>query len=354
MNSSIVSPRYKAKDLILFATDILVAAGLSFDKAKIVADTLVEADLMGHSTHGLQLLPAYLKELENGGMTSSGEPEVVNDLGSSITWNGNYLPGPWLVHKAIDVALERILSNPVITMVIQKSHHIACLAAYLQKVTEKGYLILLSCSDPRNKTVAPFGGTSGVYSPNPLAAGIPTLTEPVLLDVSMSATANASIKRAYDQEKKLPHPWLLCNDGTTTDDPATFFQEPPSTILPLGNQDTGYKGFALGILVEALTSALGGYGRSDNPSKWTASVFIQLIDPQAFGGSAAFNIETQHLVDLCKSSSEGTNNNVRMPGHNAIRLKREQTKDGLCLSSGILNQLQDLSIQYRIAIPSVI
>ena len=340
-------PRFVADQLIDFACSVFEIAGLEKEKAKVASEILVEADLMGHTTHGLQLLPAFIKELVDGSMLKSGEPEVIRDLQSAITWDGKYLPGPWLVQKAIDLAISRIDTHPVVTIVIQKSHHIACLAAYLQKVTEKGLMIILSCSDPVNKTVAPFGGTKGVYSPNPLAAGIPTEGQPIILDVSMSATANAYVKRSYDEDKKLPHPWLLDNTGQVTDDPASFYSNPPSTILPLGGLDSGYKGFALGILVEALTSALGGYGRAEEPEKWMASVFIQIINPAAFGGTDAFIKQTEYLKDACEGSAE----QVRMPGSRALKLREEQLKYGVRLYPAIVKSLQDLAVTYSIELP---
>lgn len=331
--------RFNANHLIDFAASVLTLAGLEESKSKIVAEILVEADLMGHTTHGLQLLSSYVKELEDGNMLKKGEPEILNDSGAAITWNGNYLPGPWLVYKAIDLALDRIAEHPVVTVVIQKSHHIACLAAYLERVAAKGFMILLSCSDPRNRTVAPFGGTTGVYSPNPLAAGIPANGQPIIMDVSMSTTANAYVKRAYDEDKKLPHPWLLEKNGNVTDDPARFFDEHPATILPLGGLDSGHKGFALGILIEALTNALGGFGRAEKPDRWTASVFIQLINPGAFGGSEVFKSETDFLSKECWRSGD----QVRLPGQRALSLKEEQLKNGLSLYPGVLKALQELS-----------
>jgi LDH2 family malate/lactate/ureidoglycolate dehydrogenase len=335
--------RYSVQELKAFSEKILTRVGLDPVKAQAVAETLIEADLMGHTTHGLQLLPVYVQELEAGNMLSSGQPDVVNDGNSTFTWNGNYLPGPWLVHKSIDEALRRARYHPVVTVVIQRCHHIACLAAYLKKVTDKGMMILLSCSDPINKTVAPYGATKGVYSPNPLAAGIPTKQDPILIDVSMSVTANAQIKRSYDEGKKLSQPWLLSPDGELTDDPISFYTERPSTILPIGGLDAGYKGFALGILIEALTSALAGYGRADEPQRWTASVFLQIINPAAFGGTEAFTREMQFLTDACHAAGD-----VRMPGERALTLRAEQLEKGLSLYPSVIRGLQNLSDNFDI------
>ncbi|MDA0196172.1 MAG: Ldh family oxidoreductase [Bacteroidetes bacterium] len=336
-----MSKLYNHTQLSEFGTKMLVKAGLPDDRARIVSETLLEADLMGHTTHGLALLPLYAKEVINGMMPAIGMPETIKDSGATITWDGKYLPGPWLTHHAIDIAFERIKKHPVITISIGQSHHIGCLAAYPERATKKGLMMLLSSSDPRNATVAPFGGLSGVYSPNPLAAGIPTKGDPIILDVSMSTTANGLVNRSHQLGEKLPHPWLQDNKGSITDDPAAFVEEPPATILPLGGLDTGYKGFALGILMEALTSGLAGNGRYDKPTSWGASVFLQVIDPEAFGGLAHLINQTQHLVDACLASEpKDVNNPVRIPGNRALQLRDKQKVGGVELHPAIMPALE--------------
>jgi L-lactate dehydrogenase len=343
--------KYSYTELIQFAARLLSKAGLPEDRATAVAETLVEADLMGHTTHGLHLLPAYVREVAAGRMRTSGDPVVINDRGSVITWDGQYLPGPWLIHRAIDTILERINDHPVMTMAIRKSHHIGCLATYPERATERGLMMLLSSSDPRVKSVAPFGGLDPVYTPNPIAGGIPTQDEPIIFDISMSTTSNGLVLRSLDEGKRLPHPWLLDNKGNVTDDPAEFMKEPPATILPLGGMDSGYKGFALGLLVEAMTSGLAGYGRVDNPDTWGASVFIQVIDPEAFGGGQAFRRVMQHLVNACLSSKPVAEP-VRMPGSRASRLREEQWKQGVQLHPAIPPALKACGRDYGIAFPS--
>jgi len=345
-------PRYQHEGLIGFASILLQKAGLEEERARIVAETLTEADLMGHATHGLALLPIYLEALETGGMAQSGEPEVVQDLGSAITWDGGYLPGPWLMHKAIGLALERAANHPVVTVAIRKSHHIACLAAYLEKVARQGFFILLSCSDPINKTVAPYGGLKAAYSPNPIAAGIPTQGDPIIIDVSTSTTANGLVIQKHKEGARLPHPWLLDSQGQPTGDPSTFFDDPPATILPLGGLDAGYKGFALGLLVEALTNALGGFGRAEEPTRWGGSVFLQLINPEAFSGLEYFKKEMSFLAEACSSSpAKAGAPPVRLPGSRALALRKEQQEKGVLLYPTIIPALKECALKYGLEMP---
>src|SRR5579859_7393091 len=99
--------RYRAADLIEYATALFAAAGCDADKPATMAHGLVEADLLGHTTHGLQLAPVYLNDLASGSMTPRGEPEVVADRGACVTWDGMRLPGVWLTAKAVELACER-------------------------------------------------------------------------------------------------------------------------------------------------------------------------------------------------------------------------------------------------------
>ncbi|MBC7814450.1 MAG: Ldh family oxidoreductase [Burkholderiales bacterium] len=346
--------RYLASDLLAFATTLLQRAGLSTDRAGTAAEILLEADLMGHTTHGFNLLGPYLGELESGAMTKDGEPTVVADHSAALTWDGRYLPGPWLVTQAMDVAFERIRTNPVVTIVIQRSHHIACLAAYPKRATDKGLFMLLTCSDPRAKSVAPFGGIRPLYTPNPLAVGIPMQGDPIIIDISMSTTTNGLVGRLYNEGKgeHLPHEWLLDNQGNASDDPATNYTDPPGTVLPLGGMDSGHKGFALGILVEALTSALGGYGRADAPTTWGASVFLQIIDPDAFGGRDRFMRETEWFAEAARSNPTAPGNPpVRLPGSRALQQRANYLESGIVLYPSIMPALAKWADKLGVEVP---
>jgi LDH2 family malate/lactate/ureidoglycolate dehydrogenase len=331
-----MSPRYSAPDLVAFAAALLAKAGLESDKAQTVAEVLVEGDLLGHTTHGLQLLAPYLAELEKGAMTKAGEPRVIADFPAAVTWDGQRLPGPWLTVQAINLAIARAKINGMCTVVIRRSHHIACLAAYLQRVTEQGLMIVLTCSDSAARSVAPHGGRRSVFTPNPLAAGWPTGGAPVLLDVSMSITTNGMVNRLRAEGKKFPTPWLIDGEGRPSDDPNVLFAQPPGTILPMGGLDHGHKGYALGLLVEALTGGLAGHGRADPAEGWSATVCLQVFDPALFGGREDFVRQTEWLAAACRQTPPRPGfERVRLPGESGLQRKAAQLKDGVELYPGI-------------------
>jgi LDH2 family malate/lactate/ureidoglycolate dehydrogenase len=348
-----MSLRYDADGLRGFAKSLLEKSGLPSDRAAVIADILVEGDLMGHTTHGLQLLASYLKQLDEGGMAAAGDPEVLQDRGSAVTWDGRYLPGPWLITRAMDLAIERIGAHPVMTVVIRRSHHIACLQAYLKRATDRGLVMLLMSSDPSCGSVTPFGGCTPVYTPNPIAAGLPTDGEPILIDISASTTTNGLTQRLYDAGQHLDHEWLVDNQGRGSRDPAVLFTDPPGAILPLGGLDSGHKGFALGLLVEALTASLGGFGRSDQPNNWGAAAFMQIIDPAAFGGLANFRRETGWLAAACRNA-EGLpgGKGVRLPGQRGLEMRRRYLAEGVELAPTIMPLLEPWAGRLDVALPS--
>ncbi len=322
------------------------------DRARTVADVVVEGDLLGHDTHGLDQLAGYLVQIEEGLLATSGDPEVVADLGACLTWNGRRLPGHWLVKQAIAEARSRILAYPAVTVVIGQGHHIGCLQAYLKPVTDAGLIILLMCSDPAAAGVAPHGGVASRLTPNPIAAGFPTGGDPILIDISSSTTTNAMNKRLASKGERLAGQWLVDADGRPTDDPRVLSGERPGAMLPLGGIELGHKGFALALIVEALTSGLAGRGRSDKPASWTASIFLQLIDPDAFGGRDAFVREMNHLVDLCHATPVAPGNPpVRLPGEGALARRRQQIRDGIPLHENIMPALTPWAARFGVALP---
>jgi len=331
----------------------LLRSGVRADIAGDVASILVDGDLLGHTTHGLALLAPYLGEIERGTMARDGSVSVVSQRAAAETWDGRKMPGPWCTLRALDRAIEMAAAQGTGTVVICRSHHIACLAAYAKRAAERGVVALIYCSDPATASVAPFGGLTPVFTPNPLAAGIPTSREPIVLDISASLTTNGLTARLHKAGQKLPYPWVQDARGNATDDPGVLFAEPRGTLLPLGGLDAGHKGYALALLIEALTAGLAGMGRADPNEGWGATVFVQVIDPRAFGGIAAFARQMDWLVDACHDATprEGSER-VRVPGEGGLARFREQRENGVRLHPTIMPMLAPWCEKLGVPIPS--
>ncbi|MFA5663169.1 Ldh family oxidoreductase [Castellaniella sp.] len=347
-----IEPRFPADALRTFAADLLQAVSMPPGMARDVAEVLVLGDLLGHDTHGLALLAPYVDEIRAGHMNLTGAVQVVSDRPAALCWDGQRLPGPWLVREGMRTLMPRARELGSASLVIRRSHHIACLAAYLLEAAEQGLLMILASSDPNGGSVAPFGGTRGIFTPNPIAAGIPASDGPFLIDISASLVTNGLSGRLYKEGRAFGYDCLLDAQGQPSRDPAVLFTEPPGSILPLGGVQAGHKGFALAVLIEALTGGLAGHGRADPAEGWGATVYLTVLDPEAFGGLAGFTRQTDWLAQACRSNPPRPGGEaVRMPGDRGLALKRQQEKSGLRLHPSIAPMLVEKGRQLGVPFP---
>ncbi len=347
--------RFAAKDLVEFATGVLSAGGMEDEKARAVAQTLVDGDLLGHDTHGLALLEPYMDQIENRLMTLAGSPEVIKEAGASMLWDGKRLPGPWLMNLGYEALKHKARAQGTATLVIRDAHHIACLASHLHRASDDGFLMLIASSDPTVQSVAPHGGTQAVFTPNPIAASIPTSEAPFLVDISSSITTLSMARRLKENNQTFSENCLLDNTGRASNDPKDLWTTPAGSMLPLGGMHYGHKGFGLALTIEALTTGLAGRGRADPnllTGGWAATVFISLFDLDAFGGNEAFRRQTDWLAQTCRANVPRPGvDQVRMPGDRSQALRERQMIEGVALHPTIIPALQRCSARYGVELP---
>jgi L-lactate dehydrogenase len=317
--------------LTVFAAALFEAVGMEHGKAATVGRLLVLTDMMGRRTHGLAMAPTYLAEIAKGGMRIAGEPEVVRDTGATVVWDGGYLPGLWLVDRAIELALPRAAALGAVSFAIRKSHHIGCLAALVKQAADKGFVAIIANSDPSGRRVAPYGGTEALFTPNPFAIGYPGADHPVLVDISASITTTSMTRQKLAAGEEFEHPWLLDPQGVPTRDPAVLEQsEPRGSLQLIGGQEYGHKGFGFALMIEALSQGLSGHGRHDAPERWGGNVFLQVLDPDFFASRAEFGRQMNHLSDRCRSNRPiRADRPVRMPGDQAARSIADALANGV-------------------------
>lgn len=352
MNNQVAqtNKRIDVKGITEFAQNLFMAAGLNHERAESMARLLVLTDMMGRFTHGLAQCKNYLDQIVRKDMPASGDYTVVKDTGSTVVWDGEYLPGLWLVEKAMQQGFERISTHGVVTFSIRRSHHIGCLAALLKQATDRGYFATLLSSGPHGKYVAPYGGTEPLFSPNPIGFGFPASSFPVLIDTSASISTVSMTREKANAGKLFDHPWLLDSTGQPTRDPNVLEKtDPRGSLMLLGGVDSGHKGFGMALMVEALTQGLSGFGRKDAPTRWGASVYLQLIDPNAFAGLDAFTEQMDYLIDACHANKPVDQNSpVRLPGEQADRNIASSRANGVILSETTLSSLRQCAKTFNV------
>jgi LDH2 family malate/lactate/ureidoglycolate dehydrogenase len=347
--------RLPPAQLISFATRLFTAAGMDDDKAACVARLLVLTDTMGRRTHGLAMAPLYLADIAKGGMALTGTPQVVKDTGATIVWDGGYLPGLWLMDQAINLAVERAATLGVVTLVIRRSHHIGCLAALVKQAADKGFVALITNSEPSARRVAPYGGVDPLFTPNPMAVGYPAGAQPVLVDICASITTTSMTRQKYAAGELFDYPWLLDGQGLPTCNPAVLeHTQPRGSLQLMGGQEYGHKGFGLALMIEALSQGLSGQGRADQPSRWGGNVFLQVLDPEFFAGAEAFTRQTEFFTQQCRGSQPiKPDQPVRIPGDQAARHIAQAQKNGLDYDAATWSALADCATLLGVELPAL-
>src|SRR5205085_699326 len=223
------------------------------------------------------------------------------------------------------------------------------LGEYCEKTAAQGLVTMLMVNSHGGAVRdAPPGGKAPRLSTNPLAICVPHGNAPLVLDFSTSATAEGKVRVKKIAGQQCPEGWLIDNEGVPTTDPNTLYGSPPGAILPMGGAQA-YKGFGLGLMIEILTGALSGGNCAKTvpyPKKGNC-VFVLLIDPVKFGGTACFQSEVGQLVDYVRSCPrvEGVDEIV-LPGDPERRLATQRMKEGIFLDDENWKALVKLGEQH--------
>lgn len=347
--------RFTLQGLETFARRLLERAGVPEDRAAPMAQRMLDADLLGHRTHGLWFMSAYLERITAGHIRPQADIKVIRDQPSAFAWNAQRAPGAWVMERATAELVERVEQHGVVSATIADCSHIGCLQAYLLPLVSLDLLVTLNATNPGIRSVAPFGGRDPVLTTNPVAWGIPTRGAPILIDQCTSVASNTFFKAFAAKGQTLPEAWLLDNDGQPSNDPNVLQSDPPGSILPLGGLEHGYKGFGLGLMVEAFSLALGGGGRRHDPDMYGQGVFIQVIDPNRFAGRDAFLDEMDNLVMSCRASRLRPDASaIRLPGERALAAREEQLAHGVVLSHEVLSRLVPWAERLKVTMPDAV
>lgn len=324
-------PRVAVSEMEDYAVSLLTCVGLEPDRADITAQVFVDAETLGFTTHGLLRLVDNLQWLTDGSTRADGEIRVVTEAAASFLWDADYLPGPYVIARAVKHALRLSEASGIGCGVVAKAQHVACLAAYCLSALDEGRVLILAAGSPGERAVAPAGGREPLLSTNPIAAVFPGSDEAILFDTSTSVLSMGALDAARRTARPLKQAGVLSLDGRATADPSEFRDYSTTPLLPIGGLDHGYKGFALSLLVEALTHGLSGFGRSGHRATGEENVvFVLALDPQRFGGIDRFKCEIDSLLhSVSETPPLDEQEPVRVPGQHALARRKEAWAEGL-------------------------
>ena len=342
--------------LQVFVRDLFLAAGVVECDATEVAACLVESNLRGHESHGVLRVPDYLEQLKTDELRSGVEWQVLTETPAILIADGRRRFGQVLSRQLVEQLASKAKLLGIACGTLKNSGHVGRLAQWVELAARSGFAAWMSVNDNGVlRCVAPLGGLGARISTNPLAIGVPTGGEPLVLDISTSAVANGKVKAALLAGKPCPPGWLLDADGNPTTDPSTRFADRSGTLLPMGGEQQGYKGFGLGLLLDVLVGGLsGGFcPPAEPPEIGTNNVLMILWDPQLFAGTSHFLGQADKLIDFVRSTplKPGVDRIV-LPGDRSAATRRERLAHGVPLDQRTWSLLREAAQELGVPPPT--
>lgn len=337
-----------------YIAEIVGASGSNDEEAAIVADHLVEANLVGHDSHGVIRVAKYLEWVADGLLVVNRHAQIVKDHGALVVVDGGFGYGQVIGKEAMEIAAERVRRCGMAAVAIRNSGHLGRIGAWPEQLAAAGFVSVHYVNTSGfGILVAPHGGSDRRLSANPIAAGVPVAGRaPVVLDIATSSTAEGKIQVARNKGDSIPQGYLIDGKGRPTIEPATFYADPPGAILPFG----GYKGSGLSFFCEVLAGSLTG-GGSSHPSNPTAKRLVNnmlslAFAPAAFGDSSAFVADIRRLITWIKASPPATRGGeVLLPGELELRTRENRQGSGILLDAETRRQLVNAGMCYGVSAP---
>ncbi len=336
------STRVDAAELRALVAETFAAAGSERDEAALLADHLVEANLVGHDSHGVIRVAKYLDWLGDGKVLANRHARVVLDAGPLLCVDGDGGYGQVIAREAMDLGIERAGSLGVAVVGVRGCGHVGRVGAWAEMAVAAGLIsVHFVNSSGFGILVAPHGGRDRRLSANPIAVGIPVPGRPpIILDMATSIIAEGKIQVARNKGESLPEGCVLDGSGRPTRDPQEFYRDPPGAILPFG----GHKGSGLSIVCEVLAGSLTG-GMSSHPHNPTADRLVNnmltiLLRPGHWVPEPSYAQDVSRLVDWVKASPPAEpGGSVLAPGDIERRTREERETQGIPLDAATWAQI---------------
>ena len=338
-------------DAQAFISSALQSAQVPFADANLIAELMIQSDLVGADGHGIFRLPAYLKRIRAGGVNLNPNIHIEREQGATALINGDNALGHLVMNKAVELAIEKVKQHSVCWIGSHFGNHSGAASVYVRKLAEQGYIGIYMAVGNANH-MAPWGGIDLLLSTNPIAIAVPAGNEPiVLLDIATTVAAYGKVKVAAQKGESIPEGWMMDRQGNPITDPQKSSE---GSLLPIG----GYKGYGLavmiGLLAGALNNAAVGKGTIDFNAHHdlitNTGQTIIAVDPSAFGNKEDFVQRVMTLVeDLKNSSTLPGVKEIRVPGEGAAKVMAERMRKGIPVAPELLEALNTCAKECGIA-----
>jgi uncharacterized oxidoreductase len=307
--------------------EILRRGGSDNVEAELVSGHLVDANLAGHDSHGVGMIPKYVEDLQADLVKPNVRPSLVKDDGAVMVFDAGLGYGRPVAEEAMAAGLERCRETGVVLLALRRCHHLGRIGAYGEQSIAAGLVSVhfVNVTD-HLPLVAPHGGREARFSTNPICVAVPgtPATPPILLDMATSRIAFGKVKVAHNAGKRVPAGSLIDADGEPTDDPGVMFADPRGSLLTVGE----HKGFGLALVCDLLGGILTGGGtmqpRNPRPGGIVNNMLSVIIDPARLVDQTWLNAELDAVIAFVKSSAPRKSGGSVLVAGDPERLMRNQ------------------------------
>jgi len=342
---------FQAAPLARAVEAIVAAGGSDAREAKLVADNLVAANLTGHDSHGIGMIPRYVESLQEGGLQPNRHPAVKFDGGALVALDGQAGYGQVIGLEATAIAIERAKAHGVCVMALANSHHLCRIGQWAEQAVAEGLVSISFVNVISRSIVAPFGGSDARFGTNPCTIGIPLAGQPpFILDMATSGVAQGKVRVAHNKGEKLPPGLLLDDQGNPTIEARFGVIEPFGALTTFGL----HKGYGLAVVCELLGGALAGGGTwhtTDRSKKRVLNGMLTiLIDPQKLGTAEAFEREARAFVDWVKQSPPAPGaDRVRIAGDPERETRARREREGIAVDATTWEEIRAAGAKLGVA-----
>jgi len=310
---------------------IVAATGSASVEAKRVAENLVLANMLGHDSHGIGMIPRYVDAVLEGGLAPNQHPKIVVDAGALVTLDGCKGYGQSIGFEAMHIAIERAKKHGTCIMALGNSHHLGRIGHWAEMAVAEGFVSIHFVNVISHARVAPYGGRDARFGTNPCCIAVPLPGEPpFVLDYATSAVAQGKLRVAHNKGEKVPFGRLIDTEGNPTQDPRYAVIPPYGAMLAFGE----HKGFGMAMACELLGGALTGGGTwhydEGKQQRVLNGMLAIVIDAKKLGTAQAFEREARLFLDwLRKGRSAPGFDRVQLAGEPEREMRAVRSRDGI-------------------------
>jgi uncharacterized oxidoreductase len=331
---------------------VLRAAGSDQREANLVAANLVEANLTGHDSHGVGMLPRYIEVVLAGDLKPNQHPTIELDTGPLLRVNGNTGYGQVIGMETMALGIARARQHGVCLASLTNSHHLGRIGHWAEQCIAAGLVSVHFVNVLPRPVVAPFAGRDGRFSTNPFCVGIPLKDQPpFILDFATSRIAAGKVRVAYNKGEALQPETLLDAAGDPTTDPRHLVVDPLGALLPFGE----HKGYGLAMACELMAGAVAG-GKTLHEAGTGRKQIINnmlsiLIDPRIYGTQDICAQQAAAFVEWVKASPPRANREVLIAGDPERRTKAQRSAHGIPIDATTWNEIRTAAERVNVTIP---